>query len=178
MAEQITVARPYAEAVFALAREQNALPVWAEMLRTASNVASDERVRAALDNPRLSAAAKESLFLSICGAVLNTDAKSFVRVLLEAGRFGLLPDIRELFETLKDTADGVARAQISSAFPIDEKELTGLKSALERRFGKKIEATVNIDPQLIGGARIVVGDTVIDASVQGELQAMANHLRT
>jgi F-type H+-transporting ATPase subunit delta len=72
----------------------------------------------------------------------------------------------------------VARAQITSAFPIDETQLTGLKSALERRFGKKIEATVNVDPELIGGARIAVGDTVIDASVQGELQAMANHLRT
>ena len=178
MAEQITVARPYAEAVFALAREQNALPVWAEMLRTASKVASDERVRGALDNPRLSTAAKESLFLSICGADLNTDAKSFVRVLLEADRFGLLPDIRELFEILKDTADGVARAQIISAFPLDDSELTGLKTALERRFGKKIEATVSVDQSLIGGAKIVVGDTVIDGSVHGELQAMANHLRT
>lgn len=178
MAEQITVARPYAEAAFALAREKNALPVWAEMLRTASKVASDGRVRAAFDNPRLSAVAKESLFLSICGDKLNADAKSFVRVLFEADRFGLLPHIRDLFDTLKDAADGVAQAQIISAFPIDDKELTGLKSALERRFGKKIEARVSVDPQLIGGARIVVGDTVIDASVQGELQAMANHLRT
>ena len=178
MAEQITVARPYAEAVFALAREQNALPVWAEMLRVANNVANDERVRAALDNPRLSAAAKESLFLSLCGADLNSDGKSFVRVLIEADRLGLLPQIRNLFDALKDDAEGIARAQITSAFPIDERALDGLKTALERRFGKKIEATVSVDPQLIGGARIAVGDTVIDGSVQGELQALANHLRT
>jgi F-type H+-transporting ATPase subunit delta len=178
MAEQITVARPYAEAVFALAREQNALPVWGEMLRTASNVASDERVRAALDNPRLSVAARESLFLGICADKLNADGKSLVRVLLEADRFSLLPEILELFETLKDAADGVARAQIVSAFPIDEAALTGLRSALERRFGKKIEATVRVDTELIGGAKVVVGDTVIDGSVQGELQAMASHLRT
>jgi F-type H+-transporting ATPase subunit delta len=178
VAELITVARPYAEAAFALAREQNALPVWAEMLRVANNVANDERVRAALDNPRLSAQAKESLFLSLCGADLNAEGKSFVRVLIEADRLTLLPQIRNLFDALKDEADGVARAQIRSAFPIDDAELAGLKNALERRFGKKIEPTVSIDPELIGGARIVVGDTVIDASVQGELQAMANHLRT
>jgi F-type H+-transporting ATPase subunit delta len=178
MAEQITVARPYAEAAFALAREQNALPVWAEMLRVANNVANDERVRAALDNPRLSAAAKESLFLSLCGGDLNSDGKGFVRVLVEADRLGLLPQIRSLFDALKDQAEGIARAQITSAFPIDERALDGLKTALERRFGKKIEATVSVDPQLIGGARISVGDTVIDGSVQGELQALANHLRT
>ena len=178
MAEQITVARPYAEAAFALAREQNALPVWAEMLRVANNVANDERVRAALDNPRLSAAAKESLFLSLCGGDLNADGKSFVRVLIEADRLSLLPEIRQLFDALKDAADGVARAQITSAFPIDERALGGLKAALERRFGKKIEATVSVDSELIGGARISVGDTVIDGSVQGELQALANHLRT
>jgi len=178
MAEPITVARPYAEAAFALAREQNALPVWAEMLRVATNVANDEQVRTALDNPRLSAPAKESLFLSLCGADLNADGKNFVRVLIEADRLALLPQIRNLFDALRDEAEGIARAQITSAFPIDDTELAGLKNALERRFGKKIEPTVNIDPELIGGARIVVGDTVIDASVQGELQAMANHLRT
>jgi len=178
MAEQITVARPYAEAVFALAREQNTLPEWAEMLRIASNVASDEGMRMALDNPRLSVAAKESLLLAICGDQLNAEGRSFVRVLLEADRLGLLPEIRQLFAALKDAADGFARAQILSAFPIDDAQLAGLKSALERRFGRKIEATVSIDPELIGGARVVVGDTVIDASVQGELRAMANHLRT
>jgi F-type H+-transporting ATPase subunit delta len=178
MAEQITVARPYAEAVFALAREQNALPVWAEMLRVASSIASEARVRRALDNPRLSVAAKESLFLTVCADKLNTDGRSFIRVLLEADRLGLLPEIRELFEALKDAGDGVARAQISSAFPIGEAELSGLRSALERRFGKKIEATVSVEPELIGGAKIVIGDTVIDGSVQGELEAMANHLRT
>lgn len=178
MAEPITVARPYAEAVFALAHEQNALPAWAEMLRIASDVANDERVRAALDNPRLATAAKESLFLSICGADLSADGKSFIRVLIEADRLRLLPEIRELFAALKEAAEGIARAKITSAFPIDEAELTGLRTALERHFGTKIEATVSIDRELIGGARIAVGDTVIDGSVQGELQAMANHLRT
>ena len=177
MAEQITVARPYAEAVFTLAREQNALPVWAEMLRVAAAVASDRKMRAALDNPKLSAGDKEALFLSICADRLNADGRNFVRVLIRADRIGLLSDIRNLFADLKDSAEGLARAQITSAFPIDDRALDGLKAALERRFGKKIETTVSVDPQLIGGARIAVGDTVIDGSVQGELHALANHLR-
>jgi F-type H+-transporting ATPase subunit delta len=177
MAEPTTVARPYAEAAYALARDANALPAWGEMLRVATAVASDARMRAALDNPTLAAAEKESLFLSICGDKLDTGGRNFIRVLIEAERIGLLPEIRTLFETLKDEADGVARAQITSAFPIDDAQLAALRKGLERRFGKKIEATVSVDRALIGGAKIIVGDTVIDASVQSELQAMANELR-
>ena|SRR5438067_8802789 len=178
MAEQITVARPYAEAAFSLAREQNALPVWLEMLKLAASVAEDREMRAALDNPKLSAGDREALFLSICGDWLDTNGRNFIRVLIGADRIGLLPEIRDLFGTLKDANEGLARASITSAFALSEDELTGLKRALERRFGKKIETTVSIDQSLIGGATIVVGDTVIDASVKGELQAMANHLRT
>ena len=177
MAELLTVARPYAEAVFALASEQHALPVWAEMLRLTSSVAADPQMRSALDSPKLSAGAKESLFLSVCGEKLNPDGKSFVRVLIEADRIGLLPEIGQIFETLKDDAEGVARAHIATAFAMDDAQLSALKAMLEKRFGKKIEATVSVDPELIGGAKIVVGDTVIDASVRGELQAMDTHLR-
>src|SRR5689334_508333 len=177
MAEPTTVARPYAEAAYALARDANALPAWGEMLRVATAVASDPRVRAGLDNPKLAAAEKESLFLSICGDKLDAGGRNFIRVLIESERIALLPEIRMLFETLKDEADGVARAQIISAFPMDDAQLSALRQGLERRFGRKIEATVSVDRALIGGARIVVGDTVIDASVQSELQAMANQLR-
>jgi len=178
MAELITVARPYAQAAFALAGDSNTLPVWAEMLRLASAVVQDPKVHAALDNPRLSAGDKESLFLSVCGDKLNAEGRKFMRVLVESDRIGLLPEIHQIFDTLKDAADGVARAHISSAFPVTDSELAALKAALEKRFGKKIEATVGVDPDLIGGATIVVGDTVIDGSVRGELQAMATHLRT
>ena len=177
MSEQVTIARPYAEAAYSLAREQNSLPQWAEMLRVVSNVTSDPTVRAALDNPRLDNSAKESLLLSLCSDALSAEGKSFIRVLLESDRIAILPDIRALFDTLKDSADGVARAHIVSAFPVDDAQLGALKAALEKRFGKKIEATVSVDPQLIGGARVTVGDTVIDASVRGELQAMTSQLR-
>ncbi len=103
--------------------------------------------------------------------------RNFVRVLVEADRVGLLPQISELFETLKNDIDGVAKARIDSAFPLTDAQLGELTAALEKHFAKKIEATVNVDPELIGGARITVGDTVIDASVEAQLQAMATRLR-
>ena len=177
MAELTTIARPYAEAAFALAREGNALPVWSQMLRLTCAVVADSRVAKALDNPALDNGAKESLLLSICGDTLNPEGRSFVRVLIEGDRISVLPEIQRLFESLKDTADGVAKATIETAFPFQGDELAELTSALEKRFGKKIEATVAVRPELIGGARITVGDTVIDASVQEQLRAMAAQLR-
>lgn len=177
MAELTTIARPYAEAAFELAREDNALPVWSEMLRLAANVAADPQMSEALDNPKLNDAQKESLFLTICGEKLSPAGRNFIRVLLEAGRIKLLPQIRALFDTLKDEAEGVAHAHIISAQPLADAQLADLRQTLEGRFKRRIEATVVVDPSLIGGARIVVGDEVIDASVRGKLDAMAVRLK-
>ena len=148
------------------------------MLQLASSVVVDPRVAAALDNPKLTAGDKEALVLSVCGDGLDPMARNFIRVLVEADRVAVLPQVRELFETLKNDIDGVAKARIDSAFPLTDEELAALKSSLEKHFGKKIDATVNVDPALIGGARITVGDRVIDASVEAQLQAMAIQLRT
>jgi F-type H+-transporting ATPase subunit delta len=178
MAELTTVARPYAEAAFEIAREQNALPVWSEMLRFAATVVGDARVAAALDNPRLSAGDKESLLLSIAGDRVTGDGRSFLRVLIGSDRIRLLPEIQAMFDTLKDSAENVARARIESAFPLTDAQVAELTTALERRFGKKIETTVTVNEALIGGARVTVGDAVIDGSVQAKLAAMATDLRT
>jgi F-type H+-transporting ATPase subunit delta len=89
----------------------------------------------------------------------------------------VLPQISAMFDDLRNDTEGVATARIDSAFPLTDAQVAELKETLEKRFGKKIEATVNIDPELVGGARITVGDTVIDASVQAQLQSMANQLR-
>jgi len=178
MAELITVARPYAEAAFELAREQNALPVWSEMLRFATTIVSDERVTAAFENPRLSTGDKEALLLSIAGDRINADGRSFLRVLIEADRVALLPQIRALFDALKDEAENVAKAKIESALPLSPEQTSELTTALERRFGKKIEATVSVNPALIGGARVTVGDAVIDGSVQAKLEAMRAQLHS
>jgi F-type H+-transporting ATPase subunit delta len=177
MAELTTIARPYAEAAFRLAREGNALPVWSQMLRLLAGVIADPKVAGALDNPRLTAGDKEALLLSLCGDRLDPQGRSFVRVLVEADRVSVVPQIAAQFESLKDAADGLARARIDSAFPLSDAELAELKGALERHFGKKIETSVNVDQALIGGARITVGDTVVDGTIEAQLSAMATHLR-
>jgi F-type H+-transporting ATPase subunit delta len=178
MAEPTTVARPYAEAAFEIARDQNALPVWSEMLRYANTIVADSRVAAALENPRLSTQDKEALLLSIAGERITGDGRSFLRVLIEADRIALMPQIRELFDLLKDEAEGVAKATIESAFPLSPEQTADLTTALEKRFGKKIEATVTVNPDLIGGARISVGDSVLDGSVQARLDSMRAQLRS
>jgi F-type H+-transporting ATPase subunit delta len=178
MAELTTIARPYAEAAFRLARDENALPAWSGMLRFMTTVVTDPRVASALDSPKLTSSEKEALVLSVCGERLNPLGRNFLRVLVEADRVEVLPQILALFEALKDETDGVAKARIDSAFALTDLQVGELKTALEKHFGRKIEATVNVDPALIGGARITVGDTVIDASVEAQLHAMATQLRT
>lgn len=177
MAELITIARPYAEAAFRLARDEKALPVWSDMLRFMASVIADPQIAGALDNPKLGTGEKESLLLSVAGDRLSTLGRNFLRVLIEADRASLLPQIAELFDTLKAGAEGLAKATIDTAFPLDETQVRSLTAALEQRFGKKIEASVNVDRSLIGGVRIAVGDTVIDGSVKAKLDAMAVQLR-
>ena len=177
MAELTTIARPYAEAAFRIARDGTALPLWSAMLRFLSDVASDRQAAAALDNPKLTAADKTALLLSIGGERLDATGRNFVRVLVDADRIAVLPQIRTQFEALKNDADGVAKARIDSAFPLSDGQLAELTAALQKRFGRRIEATVNVDPALGGGARITVGDTVIDGTIEAQLAAMATQLR-
>jgi F-type H+-transporting ATPase subunit delta len=100
-----------------------------------------------------------------------------VRVLVDGDRVKLMPEIAALFDALKDQAEGAAKAEIETAFELTGTQLSELTSALERRFGKRIEASVRVNRDLIGGARVTVGDTVLDGTVQAKLQAMASRLR-
>ena len=129
MAEPATIARPYAEAAFEVARAAQALPAWSDMLRLAASIVADPRVAAALDNPRLDAAAKESLLLSIGGDRFTGEARNFLRVLVEAERVALLPQIAAMFETLKDDAEATAKATIESAFELTAAQVAELQAS-------------------------------------------------
>ena len=173
MAENVTLARPYAEATYQLALAGQALDGWADLLGRMAEVAAHPGMRVCIDNPRLAAGDLTQLFLDAVAGNLTSDQKNFTRQLVDNERLGVLSEIRDLFLELKHAHEGVKDAQISSAFPLEGSSLTQLVSDLEQRFKCKIQATVSVDPELIGGVRIAVGDQVIDASVRGKLAAMS-----
>ena len=177
MAELATLARPYAEAAFALARESGALPKWADTIDLLAAVASDAKVSAAVDNPKLSAEQKRSLFATVMGDKLDVTTTSFVNVLLEADRVKLLPQINEHFQALKRNNDNVARATIVSAFPLTQQQRDELKGALAKRYSRQIETVEEVDASLLGGAKVIVGDQVIDRTVIGQLNKMSRQIK-
>jgi F-type H+-transporting ATPase subunit delta len=177
MAELATLARPYAEAAFALARESGALPKWAHTIGLLAAVASDAKVSAAVDNPKLSAEQKRSLFATVMGDKLDVTTTSFVNVLLDADRVKLLPQINEHFQALKRNNDNVARATIVSAFPLTQQQRDELKGALAKRYSRQIETVEEVDASLLGGAKIIVGDQVIDRTVIGQLNKMSRQIK-
>ena len=177
MAEAITIARPYAVAGYRLAKETKTLADWSQMLALAATIAADEQMRAFIDNPKVDAADLERVFLSVSGNKLNEAGTNLVKLLVEYGRLSILPEIAAAFEELKAQDEGVLEADIIAAAQPSQAEIAAIVKRLETKFGKKVEASVKVDPEIIGGIKIVVGDTVIDASVRGQLQEMAYTLK-
>lgn len=173
MAEPVTIARPYAEAAFRLGREQNTLAAWSGMLATLDAIVADEHVQAASADPNITTDSLESLLLGVVGDRFDGAGRNLIQVLVQNARLELVPYIRTLFEELRRQHEGVLEARIHSAHPVSDAQLKELAGALERKYGKQVRTQVEIDPTLIGGVRIVMGDTVIDATVRGKLEAMA-----
>lgn len=173
MAEIVTVARPYAEAAFKTAVERDELAPMAGMLALVAAIAADAQMRSALGNPKVSAAQKKELFFAVGGERLNEPVRNLVSLLVDNHRAELLPSIAEQFEALKREREKVVRARITAARPLEESQKAELVQALERQYGRKVETEVEIDPELLGGARVQVGDEVIHASVRDALAQMA-----
>lgn len=172
MAESVTIARPYAEAVFRIAQETGAQGIWSGRLARLAMVAQDGDMALVMTNPRLSAEQVADLFISLSDDNDPT-LGSFIRTLAENRRLALLPEISRLFDLAKSQEEGVKEAVVYSAFPIDDSQVVSLLKELETRFATRLTARVVIDPSLIGGVRVAVGDLVLDASVRGKLDSMA-----
>lgn len=176
MAEISTIARPYAVAAYKLAKEQKALAKWSEMLGFATAIVNDAQMNAYIQDPKVVSSDLEAAFLKVCGDKLNENGQNLIKVLVEYGRLSILPAITSAFEELKALDEGTLEAQIIAAAKPSAAETKDLVKRLEAKFGKKIEASVSVDPEIIGGIKIIVGDTVIDASVKGQLQNLAYSL--
>lgn len=177
MAEPSTIARPYAEAAFRLADAQGKLGDWSVAIANLSAVAADERVRTVIGDPAVSASKVAGLFISILVGKLTGEAENFVRILAENGRLDVLPEIRTQYESLKNEREAVVEAEVYTAFEMNPDQLADLVVRLEKKTGRKVRARVAVDPELIGGVRIVIGDKVIDGSARAQLGALANALK-
>ncbi len=177
MAESLTVARPYAEAVFRLGRESSKLADWSGWLGRLSLIANESAMQDCFGNPKLSSRQVTDLVVGVLGVEAPQALSRFIEVLAENGRLALLPEIQCLFEELKSVEEGVKEAHIVSAFPMDDAQVKQVMPVLEQHFSSKLKPRVTVDPSLIGGIKVEVGDEVFDASVRGQLDAMAVALK-
>jgi F-type H+-transporting ATPase subunit delta len=173
MAELATIARPYAQAVFRAAQTgSTGMAAWSAFLSEAGQVAAHRDVQALAHNPNVSSQQIASLLLAAVKSPASDEARNFVNMLAENDRITLLPEISAQFNDLKNDHEGAADAEIVSAFELSDTQRDELVTALERKFGRRLNPTVVIDPFLIGGVRVVVGDEVLDTSVRARLQQM------
>ena len=177
MAEISTIARPYAVAIFNLAKEEKALSKWSDMLSLMSGIVENEDINSFINDSKILDEDREKLILNICGDKINSSGKNLIKLLVEYKRLLILSSKTLLFEELKDKDEGVIEAEIIMAEQPDKKLVAKLLQSLEKRFNKKIEGKVVIDKSIVGGTKIVVGDTVIDASVRGQLDNLAYTLK-
>lgn len=176
MAESITLARPYAKAAFEVAVADKALAEWSAMLGTLAAVAADAKVSSLLKNPSLTAEKQSDALLAICGDEVSDKGKTMVRLLADNSRLPLLPEIAQIFEVLKAAKEKSIDVELSTAFALSDVLLEQLTQALQKRLDRQVKLHTNIDQGLIGGAVIRAGDTVIDNSVRGKLNKLAESL--
>jgi F-type H+-transporting ATPase subunit delta len=173
VAEIATVARPYAEAAFEASLDRKSLAATHDGLQMLAAIAADPQARSAIGNPKVSAAQKKDLFDAVGGARLDEVSKNLLSVLVDNHREELIGSIAEQFDQLKRDHERVLRARITSAKPLDDQQRADIVAALEKRYGKKVEAELDVDASLLGGARVQIGDQVIHASVRDALAQMA-----
>jgi len=176
MQEKTTIARPYAQAVFETASEENKLSEWSEMLSLLDMIVSDAQMKTVLTNPKLDAAALCDFIQGVCNQGLSETGNNLVKVLADAGRLSFIPEINKLYEQLRAEAEGVVEVDVISAYELAPEQQASISEAMAKRLGKKVEIINEVDNSLIGGVVIRAGDTVIDVSVKGRLKALASQM--
>jgi len=170
MAELATIARPYAEALFKTAGgDLDATAGWLDELAA---IASNEQLQQFAGNPGVTSVQTFDVMSGVAKTQLPEAAKNFLRAVIDNGRISVLPEIASQFRTLKNARSGSSDAIVYSAYALDDAVLADLAATLEKRFARKLNVTVELEPALIGGVRVVVGDEVLDTSVKARLEQM------
>ena len=173
MSQALTLARPYARAAFALARDNGTLAPWSQALAFAARVAADPQVASLLGNPKLTDADAATL---LAPDDADDSFGRFLALLADNRRLALLPEIAGLYDELRLEAERVVKARVTSATELPASELETIKVALRKRFGRDVEIETAVDESLIGGAVIDAGDVVIDGSLRGKLDRLQSAL--
>jgi F-type H+-transporting ATPase subunit delta len=170
MAELATIARPYAEALYQ--SSQADLGGTSQWLDALAAVAGNAQLLQFADNPKVDTQQVYGLIAEVSRAQLPAAGQNFLRLVIENGRLAALPEVARQFREMRNTQSGASDAVVYSAFPISAQQLGQVAQTLEKRFGRKLNVTVQEDPSLIGGIRVVVGDEVLDTSVRARLEQM------
>ena len=176
MAEKSTIARPYAVAAFELAKEQNDLAKWSDMLGFAAVVVTDEAMQDYIGNPATEQDTLTRLMLEVCGDQLNDIGKNFIKLLIVNKRLSVLPEIVVLYNELRAEAEKTIDAEVISAFPLSDAQQSTLIEGLKKRLGREVNLVTKVDENLLGGAIVRAGDLIIDGSVSGQLDKLATEL--
>jgi F-type H+-transporting ATPase subunit delta len=177
MATEISsIARPYAEAVFAHASENGRLDLWSEMLSFMATAIADDAMKMVIGNPAIDQASLTELLLDIGGGRLSDECQNLIKLLVINKKVPALPEIAAQFEALKNQSEGAINVVITSAFEMKPAQEKLIADALKKKFSREVNVRNEIDENLIGGIRIKAGDMVIDGSIKGQLHKLANEL--
>jgi F-type H+-transporting ATPase subunit delta len=177
MAELATLARPYAEALFDVAAKGDVQSI-ARQIDAVADIAANGQLRQFANSPKVDTQQVFDLMTSVVKTPLSEPMKNLLRTVIDNGRLTVLPEIASQFHALANAGVGVSDATVYSAFPIEAAQLADVTATLEKRFARKLNITVQVEPALIGGIRVVVGDEVMDTSVKARLEQMRVALTT
>lgn len=177
MSDLTTVARPYAKAAFDFAVEQKALDKWSGMLEFAAQVVADDQIQSLLSS-QLSAEKLAELFIAVCGDQLDEHGQNLIKVMAENERLKALPDVADLYQALVAEHKAVAEVEVSSATALSTEQETKIAAMMEKRLDRKVKLNCNVDEALVAGVLIKCGDLVIDGSVRGKLDRLADTLHS
>ncbi|WP_039054905.1 F0F1 ATP synthase subunit delta [Enterobacter sp. Bisph1] len=177
MSEFVTVARPYAKAAFDFAVETQSVDHWQDMLVFAAEVTKNEDM-AELISGALAPETLAKSFIAVCGEQLDDKGQNLIRVMAENGRIKALPDVLEQFIQLRAASEAIAEVEVTSATALSEEQLSKISAAMEKRLSRKVKLNCNIDKSVMAGVIIRAGDMVIDGSVRGRLERLADVLQS
>ncbi|EKE9183106.1 F0F1 ATP synthase subunit delta [Shigella flexneri] len=177
MSEFITVARPYAKAAFDFAVEHQSVERWQDMLTFAAEVTKNEQMVELLSGALAPETLAES-FIAVCGEQLDENGQNLIRVMAENGRLNALPDVLEQFIHLRAVSEATAEVDVISAAALSEQQLAKISAAMEKRLSRKVKLNCKIDKSVMAGVIIRSGDMVIDGSVRGRLERLADVLQS